>query len=365
MIKPLTLLLASGLLAAYACSTEGPRLETVSVLVDVRDPFNARPPGELSVGLLWTTTGTIYGSSHVPLLENENTVELPLGFPEPRPGNLFIAEFALTQQSIVVHVPRIAIYRDDDGSGDFTPWNLDDDDPPDQIVAVNGSGTTVVAGVRDFEFEFRRLPAVDVNTYYSRTNGVHTDFIRFPGATSTLTPSILTSFGLPVASLYFDDSPVPARDIRCINSSPFQSMPELQPISAAGTSSRSITILVDDSIDAESICGLSTPNCQPVDITTTTTAVPTPLASAGRRIFSQCRFSPSFESLVTLQAELQCDRDCNCGWVERQQALIVRTSSTPAGWPCGDTVDFCGSDLPLFRIDEACEIDDEEDPPGN
>lgn len=347
-------LLGAGLL--LCCSPEAiVPLETVTIRVDARDPFGARPDGPLGVALLWTTSSTIYASSEVPLAANQNAVIVPLSFPRPRPPGLFFAELMLIEESIVVHVPRIAVYRDDDGSGGFTPWNLEEP-PADRIVAVNGQGATAVGAVRNLEAALNGLSAVDVNRYYELTGGKHTPFLLFPGATSTLTSDLLIALGPPVVSLYFDDSDVPERDIRCINASRFDPEPRLARLAETRTSSRSFTVRVDSRIDPESVCGLDLPDCGSVDITTVTTTVPDDLRTPGRRIISQCRASATFESLVTLRAELECRPDCSCGWIERHEALVVRTSSTPPGWPCGDTVPFCPSDLSLVRADESCAL---------
>lgn len=344
--------LALALFVVSCAPEEDVPFAPVSIRIDARDPFGARPDGPVNVTLLWTTTGTIYASSNAVLQPGENTVELPLDFIEPRPPGLFFAEFTLTRDRITVHVPRVALYRDDDGSGDFTAWNLDEE-PVDRIVAVNGAGATSVAAVRNFETALTGLTAVDVNTFYSLTDGLHTPFLRFAGATSTLTPDVLAASGPPIVSLYFDDSEIPARDVRCVSTAPFQTEPELPSISATGTSSRTVAVQVDETLDVEVVCGLSTPNCRGVDIETVTTTTPADLRTAGRRVLSQCRRSASFESLVTLNAELRCE-ECSCGWVERHDALVVRTASTPPGWPCGQTIAYCPSPLPLFRVDEAC-----------
>ena len=335
-------------------------LETVAIRIDARDPFNARPEGPLRVALLWTTTGTIYASRSVVLAEDQNTVELPLAYPEPRPVNLFFAELALVTGRIVVNVPRIVIFRDDNDSGEFDVWNLDDP-PTDRIFGINTQGTTAVAAVRDFDSALAGLPAVDVNTYYDLTDGINTDFLRFVGATSTLTPSMLNRFGPPIASLYFEESELPERDIRCVNTRGFQVEPELLPITALGTSSRTVSIRVDPGIDVESVCGLTVPDCVPTSTPTMTATVPLTVRTDGRRVLSQCRSGARFESLITLDAVLRCGADCNCGWEERQRVRVVRTSSTPPGWPCGDAVDYCPSSLPLYLFDEACELEAGED----
>ena len=353
--------LAAGLVALsvsaslVACEAEETvPFETVSIRIDARDPFSSRPEGNLGVALLWTTTSTIFASSEVLLGRDDNTVDMPLERIIPRPANLFFAEFGLARETVAVHVPRIAIFRDDDGSGGFTPWELSKD-PPDQIFAVNGQGATSVAVVLNFEDAFSRLTASDVNTYYEVTEGIHTPFLRFRGATSTLTPDEVALSGPPVLSMYFEDSEVPARDIRCLNIRRFQTEPLLEPIAAAGTSSQSFNIMIDDRVDAASICGLTTPDCASVDINTVTATIPDDLKTAGRRVLTRCRASSNFESLVTLEAELKCNRDCDCGWREQYRALVVQTSSIPEDWPCGNEVPICSSPLPLFQIDESCE----------
>ena len=352
--------LAFGITQSGCDPEEEVPFETISVRVEALDPFGVRPEGPLNVALLWTTTGTIFASPSVPLPEEGTLVELPLSFIDPPPMNLFFAEFGLARDTIVVLVPRIAVFRDDDESGGFTAWDLEEDSPPDRIFSVNGQGATSVARVRDFEASFSELSAVDVNTYYGLTGGVHTPFIRFVGRTSTQTPSVLLESGPPIVSMYFEEPVLPERDIRCINARAFQPAPEVAPIGEVPTSSESFELLVDDRVDLEGVCGLSTPDCTAVDITTVTTTVPEDKLTPGRRIISQCRAGANFESLITLQAELRCD-ECACDWVARHRAVVVRTSSTPADWPCGEEVEFCPSSLPLFQVDESCAFEEEEE----
>ncbi|MEM7677995.1 MAG: hypothetical protein AAF449_18530 [Myxococcota bacterium] len=326
--------------------------ERVSILVDARDPFSARPPGPLMVALLFTTTSTVYGASSVVLNDDQNTVELPLDFPPAVPEPLSFSQFRLTNETILVHVPRIAIFQDDDNSGGFTPW-FTLEEPADRIVAVGASGTGVVASAVDFEDAFSRLNAADVNTYYENTGGFHTPFIRFSGATSTLTPAQLATFGLPITSVYFDDSEVPARDVRCFRQENFQAQPELPPIDVIDTSSRTLSVQVDDRLDLNTLCGFEIAACTAVDVDTATIALSEDCRSAGRRLLTRCRRSAAFESIVVSEARLTCD-GCSCGWVDRQQAFIVDTSSVPADWPCGSRVPYCTSSLPLYRIDDSC-----------
>ncbi len=351
--------LAAG--GATSCSVEdNVPLAPIFIRVDARDPFGARPPGPLGVALLWTGTSTIYGSSATLLAGDQNTVAVRIEFPEPLPDDLLSAELGLPENNVVVSVPRIVVFSDDDRSGDFTPWFVDEP-PTDRIFAVNGQGTTSVAAITDFEAALSTLSPVDLNAFYNFTGGLHTPFLRFSGQTSTLTPSQVSNApGPPIVSLYFDDSEIPTRDIRCLTTQPFEVDPVLEPISATGTSSSSTIVHVDDRIDVENVCGLTVPSCAPVDITTVTTTVPTDQLTPGRRVISQCRVSANLESLVTLQADLRCV-ECDCRWVQRETAIVVRTSSTPEGWPCGDTVLVCPSELPLFRVDEACLEEDEEE----
>ena len=345
-----------GLLLLSCAPEEDVPFETVFVRVDVRDPFGSRPPGPLKVGLLWATTSTVFGSTQVDLPEDGNTVDLPLAFPIPRPLNLPFFEFRLTRESVIIHIPRVVVFQDADESGDFTPWTTSGP-ITDPIFAINGRDATVVTAVRDLEAELVDLTATDVNTFYELTNGANTPFIIFPGRTSTLTPNRVAFSERPVVSMYFEDSDEPARDVGCIESRQFQPEAQLQPISATGTSSRSVSILVDTSLDADAICGLTTPNCLSVDANTVTATVPDDVQTAGRRSFARCRTGGSLQSLVTFEAELRCE-GCDCGWVERSRAIVVQTSSTPPDWPCGDTVPFCVSTLPLFQIDEACLIEE-------
>ncbi|MEO1337202.1 MAG: hypothetical protein AAFV29_16290, partial [Myxococcota bacterium] len=277
-------------LISVACTPEEQvPFERVSILVDARDPFMARPEGPLMVGLLFTTTSTVFGATSVALDDDANTVELPLDFPSfigPEP--LVFSQFRLTNETISVHVPRIVVFRDDDNSGDFTTW-FTEEEPADRIVAVGASGTGLVAVTTDFEMAFSQLDAADVNTYYENTGGFHTPFLRFSGATSTLTPMQLSAIGLPITSLYFDDSEVPARDVKCFNQERFRAEPELPPIDTIDTSSRTVSVEVDDRLDLDTLCGFEIEACEAVDVNTATIALSEDFRSAGRRRITRCR----------------------------------------------------------------------------
>ncbi len=67
----------------------------------------------------------------------------------------------------------------------------------------------------------------------------------------------------------------------------------------------------------------------------------------------RCRQAGALEALIVYDARMDCEQ-CSCAMKPHADVFYASAADLPAWWPCGTTVAFCESDLPLYAIDPAC-----------
>lgn len=241
-----------------------------------------------------------------------------------------------------VQAARFVPYLDLDGSESFQDGR--GLTGPDQVLGLESFFRTF-GWVIDAETQLGAIPPEAAAAYYDATGGSYAAFVpmfRVNGAFQALTSTV----PLPVEIDRHAIAPVDLacdRDLRVAPDPPAR-----------------VRLLVDDRLDAETLCGLELADCAAV------TLGPRPVTStvAGRVDANpfvderlQCRRRGGLEVFVREIQRLRCrTSDCGCGQEITVEAVATTTTAPPAWWPCGDeAVVDCPSDaVPLYRADPAC-----------
>lgn len=255
-------------------------------------------------------------------------------------------------QAVLVSRPRILAYLDLDGSESFQ--NGRQLTGPDQPLGADGYWQTL-GRVVDPWATIQSLGPDAAQAYYRITNDRFTPFMRLGRQAG--------------GSLVADTAPEPyALDATRLSITPADLACQGN-LRNAESPPNEVLLWVDRSLDAEVLCGLEVPNCLPVDTSTLTAPAlpdgPVPNAFVARN--SQCRRRRGVEVLIVQEDRLRCaPSTCGCANEIKIEAVATATSALkPSWWPCGQTVDYCDSPLPLYQADPQCypepEADEDED----
>lgn len=246
---------------------------------------------------------------------------------------------------------RFVAYQDLDDSGDFQIGEALFG--PDRPVGLDEFWRGV-AWLADPEEQVSLLSPEAAEGYYRATGDRYTAFVPVEvGANNVLSPDLS---GEPIL-VDVSRHTIANADLACRRRlrNIFDPPPE-------------VLLWVDDSLDAEALCGLELGDCRPVD--TSTLTPPTlpdpdivelnPLVDVN----AQCRRQGGVQVLVIEEFRVRCETDtCDCYDVTSVLAVATSTSSAdePEWWPCGEAVEYCPSTQPLYRVDPACFPPPEED----
>lgn len=332
-------------LGGVGCSPEAASLQPFTVSVNVVGSatialdrlrlvavLEGDDPGELAIGPDVTVTAT---GTPVQL-----ELRSPEGFEvEVESQPLYVQ---LTDDGWGVQASRVRFvaYLDVDGSGDYQGGEslLGVDQP----VGVDPYGQGV-AWLADPEAQLAALPAAAIDAFYRATDDAYTPFLPFMVGSTFMADESGLAIEVDVARHTIVNA-----DLACRGSLYYGVDPPTE-----------VLLWVDRSLDAQTLCGLEIGDCRPVDTSTLTPpALPDPALEALNPFVdthAQCRQRGGVQVLVVEEARLRCDpTSCLCVNVDSVVAVATATTATPPWWPCGDTVEFCPSSLPLYRVDPAC-----------
>ena len=147
-------------------------------------------------------------------------------------------------------------------------------------------------------------------------------------------------------SLEIVDSPVPQEQLRCGRHRVW--------VYGDGTlATRNIHALVANTLDQVVMCGVEIPDCQGADLTDPASVPEPELAPERTDRFArvvQCRTNGSVQTLIVQEATRTC-ADCVCTMPPQATVYFTDATGAPPWWPCGDTIPFCTSPLPLYFMD--------------
>lgn len=275
-----------------------------------------------------------------------DTIEVPLRTPSSGWENLVTPlETAIlpSQTNIDVYRPRVVIYEDIDQSGDFAPTSVLHG--VDRIVAIDSStGVPSFAVVPDLDTVLSRMSLEETTAYYAASGNRYTPFIRVQSASGYL--ELVESVRADPVRLDLADSPVPAERFVCGRSAVYIYGDPLEPATH-------LTVDVDSTINAADVCGATIPACASsvfADMSVPDFSVSD--TQAHRRVV-QCRLTDRFQVVIIQDAVLTC-ADCMCNYETTANAYFAPVDTVPAWWPCGVSITYCDSTLPLYDIDSAC-----------
>ncbi len=303
--------------------------------------------GGLEVGADVAVTAT--GTATLMTLLPPSTIE--------RGARLEALQLPPSQQALLVARPRILAYLDLDGSESFQ--NGRQMTGPDQPLGADGYWQTL-GRVVDPWAAIASLGPDAAQAYYRLTDNRFTPFIRLGREAG--------------GNLVADTAPEPyALDATRLSITPADLACQGN-LRNAESPPNEVLLWVDRSLDALVLCGLEVPHCLPVDTSTLTPPAlpqgPVPNAFVARN--SQCRRRRGVEVLIVQEDRLRCaPSTCGCANEISIEAVATATSAVkPPWWPCGETVDYCDSPLPLYQADPECypqpepEPDDEDQDDG-
>lgn len=251
-------------------------------------------------------------------------------------------------ENIIVARPRIIAYLDLDGSESYQYGAQRFG--PDQPLGADGYWHTL-GWLPEPEAQLSALSPEGAQRYYEIAGQRYTPFVTLRRkADGTL---IADEEGEPLEVDATRLSITPA-DLACQGN-----------LRNAATPIPEILMWVDRSLEADTLCGLDVADCRPVDTSTLTPpALPDPeLDNPFVATYAQCRRRRGLDLLVVETQRLRCEPS-TCGCATAVGVVAVATSTSvpaPAWWPCGQQVDYCDSNLSLYRVDPACFPEPEED----
>jgi hypothetical protein len=345
-------ILPAALMALWACSVSGPEQPLPSsVQVMVVNPHELTVSGPLRYAVVWTLGEgegiVVTADGSVDAIEG--LLEVPLELPSVSmlsdldPIETLAMNPAGAGSRAPSHRPHLVVYSDVDTNGLFEPAVLGVNGP-DSVFAIDDGRLASVAAFLDLDKALSRFSIEEAGIFYRATDGRYTPFVRvietYPGFVvidiSSSEPMMLT----------LRDSPVPEAQLACRREY------VLEYGSGVYATSR-VALLVDDALDAAAVCGAAIPDCTSVDLETMGSPSLEPQDTGDDLRLIQCRTSVHLESLVIHEAERVCE-ECVCTMRASVQAFIVDPALPPTWWPCGDAIDYCDSQLPLYVIDPEC-----------
>lgn len=252
-------------------------------------------------------------------------------------------QFLGTREGVPLGWPRLVAYLDHNRSGrlEAGPESVD------QIVGAD-SQQRRVGWLFDTEATLATLSAEGIEGYYQVTGGRYTPFVLASGGLLSADDEVPPEPGIVIDASQLS---IVNSDLLCggflRNGSEVPAKVEL---------------LVDLSLDPAIVCGLDIADCRPVDTSTLTAPViPSPTGvNPVVRATAQCRRRLGVELLVIENQRIRCTDRCVCTNHTTIEAVATSTAAEmPAWWPCGDTLSYCDSDLPLYRVDPECDRPDE------
>ena len=290
----------------------------------------------LRIAAVWSSPTSMLVTTDVAITSTESSMQFRLTEPDDpafipkgfEPMTIFAG-----REPYLSYRPSIVAYADRDGSESFGEG--------DAVVGIESERT--VAWLFDFESRFFELPPDFVATYYELTDQRYTPFLRAE-------PFVPGSFdrSVPTSASIFQSEPVlvtlggvvrPADQLRCGNQ-----------LLYLDDSTTQVALRVDTTLDAGEMCGLEVSDCKSVPLE----PIGTPVAATSDDDLVQCRKNDRAEVLVVEVRNLDCETHCFCRVRDVVTAWATSTSSAPSWWPCGRSVDFCDSSLPLYRADATC-----------
>jgi hypothetical protein len=323
------------------------RPQPSSVPISVQSPRAVELTAPLRYAVVFGTVGGFVVTADGPVTLGD-TFPVPLRLPPAGWENSVTPLESVilpSHTSLDVYRPRLLVYEDLDQSGDFAPASQPNG--VDRVVAVDNSvGVPSLGVVPNLDTVLANMTLEETAAYYEASGHRYTPFIRVQ-ATSGYLELIEAATADPIR-LDIADSPVPAERFVCGRSAVYLYGDPLTPATH-------VSIQVDSSLDAASVCGATIPACTSAVFA----GMPAPdfstLDTQAHRRVVQCRLTDRFQVVIIQDAELRC-ADCLCNYETTADAYFTAPSNVPDWWPCGTggTVNYCDSTLPLYDIDAAC-----------
>lgn len=226
-----------------------------------------------------------------------------------------------------VRTTDLVLYADRDGDGALTSR--------DRPLSL----TTAVGFAPDITAQLGELSLVAATYYYESTADRVTSYVRIAvlgGPVGVISHRRPIEVGLTPEVFVRNELGCSPR-----SADPFDATP-----------TRSVRVAND--LDADAVCGLEEADCQPLDLTSAPTDIGPRLPSVESARVRACRRNTTLELLVIEDRAARC-RDCACGWATDVRTFVVRTSSTPAWWPCGrEDTPYCDVPGSLLAIPGEC-----------
>jgi hypothetical protein len=117
-----------------------------------------------------------------------------------------------------------------------------------------------------------------------------------------------------------------------------------------------VHLSIHDTLDLGPLCEVGVGTCESVDVASLD---PVELERAPidryRRVRAQCSRRGALVALVVEEQRLRCDPSlCRCAVATTVDSVITATSALPPWWPCGERIEYCDANGPIYLIDSAC-----------
>ena len=345
-LQGLWLVAANGLaLSVFACDPGGPdEPEAVEVPVSITAASDISPEGPLRLAVTWRSgSGANRGwitTFDAPVTEVNATQTAVLQLPPQavRPSLRDRSEVYVSCGSDTAYImppvvlPRLVVYQDVDGSGDFNP-NLPGNPGNDRVWGASRIDSSIysITAFEDLDRTLSTVPTEFAECIRGYTQGRYTSFFMAVNYSSYVTPD-----AEPLAA----DVPLSPTDFaRVTLGCPGNVAAPSDYYSDVVVSAQ--VALVDNPVK-DDVCATATYSCLRDDVGQRLPASTDNVDYPGFIRTFECTAVGSLDVLWETETQLVCDQ-CSCSYTESDSVWVVDTAQQPANWPCGSNVDYCGT----------------------
>lgn len=241
-------------------------------------------------------------------------------------------------------IPRLVAYEDTDNSGDFDP-DLPLNPGRDRVLAVSptANASSYIAGFTDLDAVLAKLPMESAECIRTYTGGRYSAFFAANDystyAWATATPLSTT--------LELSPTPYAAVAMACS---------EMDVYSMAGGTpmiNEQRSTLIDPGL-VEDLCTDAPWSCARGAFSKGGMSGLTGLAYPGFSKFTFCTAVGNLDVMWSVTETIDCD-ECECNWLHSHQTWVADATRPPAGWPCGEQVEYCWPRaLSVWALPEYC-----------
>jgi hypothetical protein len=339
---------AAGLsvLILCACGIDQHKVpQSSSARIAATNPLNMIFSSALRGAVVWTSSSLVVSADvALDLAQASTTVPLTPVSADVENQVTPVESVELSKTTTLsIYRPRLIVYEDVNGSGVFEPG------PPlangvDVVRAIDQGTAVSVADLLDLDHVLRGLSLEEAQAYYELTDGVYTPFIFVTTSSGGL--ALMRKDDVEPISLRLSDSAVPQEELACGRNR--------VTIYGDGTgATRNIHALVAQTLNASLVCGVDIPDCHSVDLANLAEPSLTATRTDAFVRLLQCRTDGVIQSLIVQEAERTCN-NCVCPMTPLATVYFTDAASAPPWWPCGVSIAFCDSTLPLYFMDTTC-----------